>query len=335
MKNKKLNIFILFIMIILVLYFTLKEDFSGIVSQLYKTNFMIFIVCIFIFNLSLLFKSLSLQNFLKDYNNNYSLKEAYKLTLISQFLNGITPFQSGGQPFEIYLLKKQNVRITDSTNALLKDFISFQIALIVIGIFSVILNLKLNILSNVSYLNWVIFAGFMINIGVLIFLFIFLCAKKTGKKIGDKIVNFVFNLKFMNRFVKARKRALDGIEHFYNASDSLKKSKYKIFISAIFNLFYLILLYLVPLFVFMSLGYNKISILGSLVATSFVMIIGNFIPIPGATGGIEYSFMQLFGNFATGPILSSAMLLWRAVTYFLAMVIGAFVLLFNKEGKKA
>ena len=65
------------------------------------------------------------------------------------------------------------------------------------------------------------------------------------------------------------------------------------------------------------------------------MIIGNFIPNPGATGGIEYSFMQLFGNFATGPILSSAMLLWRAVTYFLAMVIGAFVLLFNKEGKKA
>ena len=61
------------------------------------------------------------------------------------------------------------------------------------------------------------------------------------------------------------------------------------------------------------------------------MLIGNFIPIPGATGGIEYSFLQFFGIFTTGAILTGGMLLWRFVTYFLAMIIGFVALVFRKR----
>ena len=94
-----------------------------------------------------------------------------------------------------------------------------------------------------------------------------------------------------------------------------------------------------PLFVFvpmaasllMLLGYNKITILNSIVVTSFVMLIGNFVPIPGATGGIEFGFVKLFEGFIKGPILSGAMLMWRTITYFLAMIIGAIALLFERK----
>lgn len=334
MKNKKINIGILFVMIVLVLYLTLKDDFSGIIKQISNTDYKFFLLAILIFLLSLLFKSASLFTFIREYDSNYSVKNAYQLTLISQFLNGITPFQSGGQPFEIYLLRKQNIRITDSTNALIKDFISFQIALIIIGIFSILLNLNLGITSKTPYLKWVVFIGFVINTGVLLVLLIFLIAKKTGRKIGLKFINFIYRFKIINKIPLTKEKAINGIEHFYEASDTLRKSKFKIFIGVMYNIIHLVLLYLVPLIIFKSLGFNNISILDSIVATSFVMLIGNFVPIPGATGGIEYGFIQFFGVYVKGVILSSAMLLWRTITYFLAMVIGAVLLLFKKEDKK-
>ena len=95
------------------------------------------------------------------------------------------------------------------------------------------------------------------------------------------------------------------------------------------------LLYLIPFIIFKSIGYDSVTPFASVVVTAFIMLIGNFIPIPGATGGIEYSFICFFGSFISSKsILSSAMLLWRFVTYFLGMVIGYMVLVFKKEVNK-
>lgn len=331
MKNKKLNLLVLFIMIILVLYFSLKDNFNGVINELSNVNLLIFALAIILFLLSLFFKSISLFMFIREYNNKYSIKDAFSLTLISQFLNGITPFQSGGQPFEIYLLKKKKIRITDSTNALLKDFISFQVALILMSLFSMFVNLKTKSIEMNNYLTWIILAGFIINFGVLLFLFIFANAKETGKKILNKIIDFAFKFKIVNKLKITKEKAKESVSYFYETSETVKKSKSKILIGTLTNMMYLIILYIIPTLVFMSLGYNKITILNSIVVTSFVMLIGNFVPIPGATGGIEFGFVKLFEVFIKGPILSGAMLMWRTITYFLAMIIGAIALLFERK----
>lgn len=331
MKNKKLNFLVLFIMIILVLYFSLKDNLNGVINELSNVNLLIFALAIILFLLSLFFKSISLFMFIREYNNKYPIKDAFSLTLISQFLNGITPFQSGGQPFEIYLLKKKKIRITDSTNALLKDFISFQVALILMSLFSIFVNLKTKSMEMNNYLTWIILAGFIINFGVLLFLFIFANAKETGKKILNKIIDFAFKFKIVNKLKITKEKAKESVSHFYETSETVKNSKTKILIGTLTNMMHLIILYIIPTLVFMSLGYNKITILNSIVVTSFVMLIGNFVPIPGATGGIEFGFVKLFEGFIKGPILSGAMLMWRTITYFLAMIIGAIALLFERK----
>ena len=139
MKKKKLSLFVLIIAMVLVLYFTLKDDYSGVIAEFKKINIPIFLLAILVLLISLLFKSLSLKKFVCEYNSNYTVKKSYQLTLIGQFLNGITPFQTGGQPFQVYLLKKDGVRISDSTNAMIKDFLSYQIALIIVGILAILL----------------------------------------------------------------------------------------------------------------------------------------------------------------------------------------------------
>lgn len=334
MKNKKLNILILLLAVMLVLYFTLRSDFNGIINQLLKTNVLVFAFAIFIFLLSLVFKAASLKSFIKECKPDYSLKNAYQLTLIGQFLNGITPFQSGGQPFQVYLLRKEGVRITDSTSAMIKDFVSFQVALIMMGIFAIIANLKLGTFFGSTSLNWLIFIGFFINIIVLVCLFLVCVAKKTGTKIINKLIDFVFRFKVVSKFGITKEKAMESLAHFYETSEDLGNHKLLMFKTIFYNIVHLVLLYLIPCIIFKALGNNHVSVTDSLIGTSFVMLIGNFIPIPGATGGIEYGFMQFFGNLVKGPILSGAMLLWRGVTYFFGIIIGAVTLLFKKEADK-
>lgn len=65
--------------------------------------------------------------------------------------------------------------------------------------------------------------------------------------------------------------------------------------------------------------------INTLVAGEYIYIMGCYVPIPGATGGMELGLVGFFGNFISGPILSSLMVLWRFLTYYLPTIIGAIV----------
>lgn len=333
MKNKKINIVILFIALLLVLYFTLKDNFNGVIKELSKVNILIFILALVVMLISLFIKSISLKMFISEHKKDFNYKNAYSLTLIGQFLNGITPFSSGGQPFQVYLLKKDGIRIADSTSSMLKDSIVYQIALIIIGIFAFTYNIVTGSFTSNLYLNTLICIGFTINVAVLMVLVLISTSKKTGLKISKKVVNFLCNIKFLSKLKEKEQNIYESLERFYKTGSELKKNIKKVIKGVAFNIIYLIIMHTVPFIIFCSLGL-KIEIIPSICLSTFVMLIGNFVPIPGATGGLEYGFMQFFGIIVKDiAILSGAMLLWRFVTYFFGMILG-FIMLIIKKGKK-
>ena len=80
--------------------------------------------------------------------------------------------------------------------------------------------------------------------------------------------------------------------------------------------------------------FTSLNIAEGVTASAYVYIIGAFVPIPGASGGIEYGFIQLFGNFINHKILSAVLILWRSITYYLGMIIGALFFNFEKKENK-
>ena len=324
MNKRKISFFILTLVILLVLYLTLKDDFNGILNSILKSNKYILIFGMLLFMLYLFLKSISLMLFIKERNSNYSIKKAYDLTLIAQLLNGITPFQTGGQPFQIYLLKKEGIKVSDSTNALIKDFISYQISLILTALLALILNAIFHTITLNNAITILTISGFVVNLIVLFILIVIITAKESGKKIISKIINFVYRFKIINKHFD-KKQTIESLNSFYDTGDEIRNNKINFIVAIIINFFALIVLYLLP-YIIISAMSSSISLIQSFVATSFVMLIGNFVPIPGATGGIEYAFIKLFSNFIHNPILSGVMILWRFITYVFAMIIGFAVL---------
>ena len=93
MKYKKINILVLFLTLSLVLFFSLKDDFIGVLSNAKKINPFIFLLAIILVILSLFIKSLSLNTLLKN-KKKQTLKETFFLTLKGHFVSGITPFSN-------------------------------------------------------------------------------------------------------------------------------------------------------------------------------------------------------------------------------------------------
>ena len=334
-KNYKINIIILVIVSFIVVFFTLKDDFNGAMNYLKNINYLwIFVAALFMLT-NIFFQSLSQYRFLKEVDHNYKFSSCFKLMCMAMFFNAITPFSSGGQPFEMYLLNKEGIKVSDSLNALLQNFITYQFGLIFTSTIAIILNSIFKILPDTLLLKKIVLIGYFINIIVMGMIIFFSRAKKLNTKLFSKIIKFIFHFKFIKNREEKEEKFLKYLDDFYNSTAIMKNNLKNTILSFIFNLISLCFLYLIPVFVFYSFGNFKLDFLESYISSSFTFLIGSFVPIPGATGGLEYGFIDFFKIFITNSaMLSAGMLAWRLVTYYFSMVVGGIVLMTYRRKEK-
>ncbi len=327
-KKYKLNIILIVLVSFIVVFFSLKDNFSESIDNLLHLNYFWILIACLLMILNIVFQSLSQYRFLKEVKPDYKFSSCLKLMTMALFFNGITPFSSGGQPFEVYLLNKEGIKMADSANALLQNFITYQFALIFVGTIAIILNKIFNIFPDGNLLKNVVLVGYLINVIVMSLIIFFSRAKRINTKVFSKIFDFIFHFKFIKNKEEKRKKAEKALDDFYNSTAMMKNNFNNTLYSFLYNLLSLFCLYMIPLFVFFSLKeYDTINVIHSLVLSGYTFLIGSFVPIPGATGGLEYGFIDFFGIFSKGAALSSAMLVWRLITYYLGMLIGGITLI--------
>ncbi len=332
--NKKVNIFILILVTLLVLYFSLKNNFKEIISHIFNMNIGYLLVAFLLIFIFYIFKSLSMYSFCKKINKDFKFLEAVQLILRTQFFNAITPFATGGQPYQIYYLKKCNIDYASSTGIVLQNFIVYQIALVILGLIALISNNILDLFSGSRLLSRLITLGFIINTVIIIIMFIVAFSKKMNKK----IIGFSINILTKLYLIKDKNKKLNewdiNINNFYNSAKKLLGDKKNFLRNILFNFIALSALYMIPLFVLYAMGKFKVISVGITIVTSaYVMIIGSFVPIPGGSGGLEFGFITFYSNFITGSKLSALMLVWRFITYYFGMILGAIALNIKKVKK--
>lgn len=335
MKNLKKNSIILLIITITVLICILKDDFGSIVETLSGANLWWILVAIICFFFGLMFEARAYQEIIQEYQYNYSFKKSYKMLLITKFFNGITPFSSGGQPMQIYMLKKDGIRLTKATNIIIQNFIIYQLALVVFGLIAICINNSVDLFPKVSLLKKLVTVGFLMNTLVMVGLVIVSFSSRFNKFIVNKGINILSKLKLIKNKDKKLEEWSEKVADFHEGANYLRNNKMLCFRTFIYNMTYLTLNYVMPYFVILGLAKTGVMIpdpIEVVCASAYVLLIGSFVPIPGASGGIEYGYLKFFGNFIAGILLKASLLIWRTISYYLPMLIGA--ILFNIHIKR-
>ena len=271
---------------------------------------------------------------IKANNGKVSYLKCFQINLMILFFHGITPFAGGGQPMEIYFLHKEGIPVTKATNITLQNFIVYQIALILTGLIALIYNHIFNVFPNDSLIKYLVVLGFIINTLVLVVTFILSFGKKTNKFIIEKGIHFLAKIKIIKEEKKTQEKCQKYLQSFHDNAIELKKNKKIVAFMVLINIIGLMTMYSMPYPILRGMGIN-INIFKVITAIAYVMIIGSFVPIPGGTGGIEYSFIFFFQYLISGSLLHAAMLVWRLISYYLGMIFGAIALsLYRKKEKK-
>lgn len=338
MKKNKIkyifNFLLIAIVLSIVLYFSLKDNYQEIISTILKMNYIWIFVAILALIIYRLCASLGHYYIIKANNGKVSYLKCFQINLMILFFHGITPFAGGGQPMEIYFLHKEGISVTKATNITLQNFIVYQIALIITGLIALIYNHIFNVFPNDSLIKYLVVLGFTINTLVLVVTFILSFGKKTNKFIIEKGIHFLSKIKIIKEEKKTQEKCQKYLQRFHDNAIELKKNKKIVAFMVLINIIGLMTMYSMPYPILRGMGIN-INIFKVITAIAYVMIIGSFVPIPGGTGGIEYSFIFFFQYLISGSILHAAMLVWRLISYYLGMIFGAIALsLYRKKEKQ-
>ena len=258
------------------------------------------------------------------------------------FFNGITPFATGGQPFQAYAMFRKGVALKDSTSILVMNFITFMISTNIFAIISLIYYGRYT--SQISNLAWIVIMGFTINFLVLVLMFSLALSKRL-RGMCSRAIEWLASKKMFHKLLAGR------VETFNNYFDGMQAgckellSKPLVFTGCILSkLASLVFFYAIPFYVLKAINapitYSDFIyvILGTSFATTMVV----WVPTPGGTGGMELAFHSIFLTIAgmTPALATGGMVLWRLYTYYLLMIVGfVFYILLevfdNKERKKA
>ena len=247
MKNIKKHSIILMFVTILILVLVLKDNFDDIISEIFRMNIWWLLFAAVIIFLYWSFKGLSTFLIARKYSKKIKLSTLVKQTIITQFFNGITPFSTGGQPMQVYMLTKNNISLANSTNIILQDFIVYQIALVLFGLFAITINANYNFFSNSTYLKKFVILGFIVNSVICIGVIVLCFSKKVSRFLLKKGINIGCKLKIIKDKEKILEKGKEKIKEFQDSAKIYMKSK-KLFITGIVvNILALFLLYSIPL----------------------------------------------------------------------------------------
>ena len=269
-------------------------------------------------------------------------KHKYTLSLesniIGRFFNNITPFSSGGQPFQAYMLSKYGLRASDTFSALMMKFVVYQVGLFSFALIFLLTNLGF---FNVTFGNyiWIVLLGFFMNLIATVFIFVAGINKNIILKIVRPIVKLVSKIKIGKRYLikdlEATLQKIDeSVSNYSIQFRKMKGQKLTLIKMYLVQLIQFLAYFSIPFMIYKSFGNSGTSYLQILLVQTYLLLVMSFIPTPGSGLGAESGFNIFYKTiFITG--LNLAIFFWRIYTCYLPIIAGLIALAFmNKKEVK-
>lgn len=323
-KLWKKMIFPLICLIVVLVFIFSMNDINDIYDTLKNADGINILYAVGMLLLYFILWPLSLYTFTKLGKIKIKFIDVFLIGSTEHFFNGVTPFASGGQPFQAYAFKRKDVGYSESTGILLINYIIYQAVITVMFLIAFILNVDY-LKSNVSNVYGIMILGLVINILVLI-IFIGIGCSKFVRNLFLKFIKLLAKIKFLTKHLEKRMLKIESYFNDYQeAFKYMSKNKLALLISTAIKVITMLVYYAIPFFVLravrVNVTYNDMFFI--IAMTCFSICMTCWIPTPGASGGIEFAFKTLFASIVgvTSTVAVSGMLVWRFITYYLLMFI--------------
>ena len=248
-------------------------------------------------------------------------RTCFLFSSVGFFFSCITPSASGGQPMQIYYMKKEKISIPVSTVILMIVTITYKLVLVVIGIGIAIfgrgfLHKYLEGILPVFYL------GLALNIFCVTFMTILVFHPLLAKAIMVKGMKLLERLHLVKKKDGRLKKLEDSMDTYRNTAAYLKNNPFVIVKVIGITFIQRMALFAVTWFVYQAFGLHGTGFWEILFLQAVISVSVDMLPLPGGMGISETLFLNIFSP-VFGGLLLPGMVLSRGLGYYGDLLISA------------
>lgn len=303
-------------------------SFAEFVEDLQEANFLWLIPATFCMLLYIWFEGTALTYISRALGYPVKHRKGFVYASADIYFSSITPSATGGQPASAYFMRKDGIKTSVATAALILNVTMYTLAIITIGLFCVVFFPRM-------FLQFPFGCKVMIVFGIFAMFFLtttlILLLKKHQIlfKAGHAIIIIMKKLHFKNAANRMESKLIDSIDKYKECVRQLYGKKALLVKIYILNLMQRLSQILVTVFVFFALHGDFSEGLRVFIIQSYVIIGSNFIPIPGAMGISEYIMFCGFSMLSNSELAGSLSLVSRGITFYTCSIISIITVIFG------
>lgn len=330
MNNKlRKNIFnaaFLLVLLALTVWMIFKDQDIGQISELLSTIQPIYLIIgLTLVILYVCSESVIIKYLLRTVNIKAKLYNCIRYSFVGFFYSCITPSASGGQPMQIYYMKRQGIDIPTATIILMLVTIEYKFVLVFIGLAVALFGQGLLQTLSVE-VQFFLYLGVALNVFCVVFMSLLVFLPETAKFLITKGFILLKKLHIMKEKNNREERLNNSMEIYKAASVFLRQNKLAIFNTTLISFLQRFFLFFITYVVYRSFGLQEYDAFTITILQSIISISVDMLPLPGGMGISERLYLQIFTPiFLSAATATASLLVSRGFSYYVLVFVSGVI----------
>ncbi len=325
MLNKRKTIFNTFFLVIIFsitsYYILHDQDMTCIMESIISTDvryWALAVICIVFFIGS---ESIIIFYMMRSIRQKIHLNRCILYSFVGFFFSCITPSASGGQPAQVYFMKKDKIPIPIATLILMIITIVYKMVLVVLGVVILIIR-PAEVMSYLEPILGICYLGLLLNIVCVGLMLLLVFHPTLAHNQLTALIKLLGKMRLIRRVDHYLLKVETAMKQYKDIAVYFRTHRTVIGNVLVITVVQRILLFLITYLVYRSFGLNGTGFITIIILQGMISVAVDMLPIPGGMGISEKLFLLVFTP-VFGSVTLPAMLISRGLSYYTELILSA------------
>lgn len=269
---------------------------------------------------------------LRSLGGKSGLLRCITYSFIGFFYSGITPSATGGQPMQLYYMKKDGNSLADSSVVLMSVALLYKLVLVVIGVLLLLLWQR-PLMAYLGIYFPLYLLGLTLNVVLVVLLLGVMFAPGVMRKIMQGVERLLLSLRIWKPSAARQEKIDSFLSGYQDAVAFLLSHRKKICVVAFITFLQRLSLFFLTYIIYRGFAQEGTAMLSVIMLQASVYIAVDMLPIPGAQGISELMYQSVFAGVFSQGLLMPSLCVTRGISFYLMLLLSLCIVAVSRLGQ--
>lgn len=319
LKNQ-LSYFFFIFLAVLAFYTVFKDNDMGMVlSSLKEMNVWYLLLAAVTALVFTMMEGVMIWYLLRALQGKADFANCIRYSFVGFLYSGITPSATGGQPMQLYHMKRDGNQLSESTVVLMTVALVYKLVLVLMGIAMVLFGFSA-LKENLGRYLELFYLGMFLNTALVAVLLVVMLFPESARVFLLSTERLLVKIKILKQSDARINKIWQFIQSYQNAVQFLVQNKKQIVVVVLATFVQRCLVFILPYIVYRGFGLQGIDAVTILMIQMSIYLAVDMLPLPGAQGITELMYRRAFRDIFTVKYVVPSMCVSRGISFYFLLI---------------